>query len=147
MFMSQIVLCFLHSTSVLSFYIRVLLTLSIGIMILISPYPSGLLHKLSMVDSQWNILYWGSKWNLHTACWGAVGCEWRATSVYFGITYVCFIPSRPPVFAVESQYQHGYFLCFVKSIIGRTHTKSFKKSCRFKTWVGFIGPMLSWELL
>ena len=44
----------------------------------------------SMVDSQWNIWYWGSKWNLYTVCWSAVGCEWGTTSVYFGITYVCF---------------------------------------------------------
>ena len=44
----------------------------------------------SMVDPQWDIWYWGSKWNLHTVCWSAVGCEWGTTSVYFGITYVCF---------------------------------------------------------
>ena len=29
-----------------------------------------------MVDPLWNILYWGSKWSLHTVWWGAVGCEW-----------------------------------------------------------------------
>ena len=57
-----------------------------------------------MVDPQWDIWYWGSKWNLHTVCWSAVGCEWGTTSVYFGITYVCFIPNRLPVFAVEPQY-------------------------------------------
>ena len=57
----------------------------------------------SMVDPQWDIWYWGSKWNLHTDCWSAVGCEWGTTSVYFGITCVCFIPSRLPVFAVEPQ--------------------------------------------
>ena len=60
----------------------------------------------SIVDPQWKILYWGSQWNLHTVCWDAVGCEWGTTSVYFGITYVCFIPSRLPVFAVEPQYRH-----------------------------------------
>ena len=64
----------------------------------------------SMVDPQWNIWYWGSKWNLHTVCWSTVGCEWGTTSVYFGITYVCFIPSRLPVFAVEPQYLLQYFL-------------------------------------
>ena len=64
----------------------------------------------SMVDPQWNIWYWGSKWNLHTVCWSAVGCEWGTTSVYFGITYVCFIPSRLPVFAVEPRYLLQYFL-------------------------------------
>ena len=78
----------------------------------------------SMVDPQWNIWYWGSKWNLHTVCWSAVGCEWGTTSVYFGITYVCFIPSRLPVFAVEPQYLLQYFFIFVKSIIWITHTKS-----------------------
>ena len=55
----------------------------------------------SMVDPQWNIRYWGSKWNLHTVCWDAVGCEWGTASVYFGITYVCFIPSRLPLFALS----------------------------------------------
>ena len=64
----------------------------------------------SMVDPQWNIWYWGSKWNLHTVWWGAVGCECGANSVYFGITYVCFIPSRLPVFAVEPQYRVQDFL-------------------------------------
>ena len=48
----------------------------------------------SMVDPQWNIWHWGSKWNLHRVCWSAVCCEWGTTSVYFGITNVCFIPSR-----------------------------------------------------
>ena len=64
----------------------------------------------SMVDPQWNIWYWGSKWILHTVGWSAVGCEWGTTSVYFGITYVCFIPSRLPVFAVEPQYLLQYLL-------------------------------------
>ena len=77
----------------------------------------------SIVDPQWNIWYWGSKWILHTVCWSAVGCEWGTTSVYFGITYVCFIPSRLPVFAVEPQYLLQYFFTFVKSIIWITHTK------------------------
>ena len=80
----------------------------------------------SMVDPLWNIWYWGSKWNLHRFCWDAVGCEWGTTSVYFGITYVCFIPSRLPVFAVEPQYRHQDFFIFVNSIIWRTHTKSSK---------------------
>ena len=39
----------------------------------------------SMVDSQWDIWYWGSKWNLHTVCWSAVGCEWGTTSVTLGL--------------------------------------------------------------
>ena len=80
------------------------------------------LESPSMVDPQWDIWYWGSKWNLHTVCQSAVGCEWGTTSVYFGITYVSFIPSRLPVFAVEPQYLLQDFFIFVKSIIWRTHT-------------------------
>ena len=94
----------------------------------------------SMVDPQWNILYWGSKWNLHTVYWCAVGCDWGTTSVYFGIAYVCFILSGHPVFTVKPQYQHRDF--FFKSIIWRTHTTSSKKSCWFKSWMGFVGQIL-----
>ena len=65
----------------------------------------------SMVDPQGDIWHWGSKWNLHTVCWSAVDCEWGTTSVYFGITYVCFVPSRLPVFAVEPQYLLQDFFC------------------------------------
>ena len=89
-------------------------------------YKVHSVESLSMVDPQWNIWYWGSKWNLHTVCWSAVGCEWGTTSVYFGITYVCFIPNRLPVYAVEPQYLLQYFFIFVKSIIWITHTKSSK---------------------
>ena len=92
----------------------------------------------SMVDPQWNIWYWGSKWNLHTVCWDAVGCEWGTTSVYLGITYVYFIPSRLPVFTVEPQYRHQDF--FVKSIIWRTHTKSSKNF--MLVCIGFVGQIL-----
>ena len=96
----------------------------------------------SMVDPQWNIWYWGSKWNLHTVCWSAVGCEWGTTSVYFGITCVCFIPSRLPVFAVEPQYLFQYFLFLSKVSLNYTY-KIFKK-CHvgFKIWMGFVGPIL-----
>ena len=96
----------------------------------------------SMVDPQWNILYWGSKWIFHKVCWSAIGCEWRTTSVYFGITYVCFIPSGLPVFAVESQYQHRFFSFLCKLSFER-HTQNLQKnSCRFKTWMGFVGQIL-----
>ena len=64
----------------------------------------------SMVDPQLDIWYWGSRWNLPTDCWSAVDCEWGTTSVYFGITYVCFIPSRLIVFAAEPQYLLQDFL-------------------------------------
>ena len=80
----------------------------------------------SMVDPQWNIWYWGSKWNLHTIRWEAVGCEWGITSVYFGITYVCFISSRLPVFAVESQYRHQDFL-FWSKVLFEGHIQIFQK--------------------
>ena len=96
----------------------------------------------SMVDTQWNIWYWGSKWNLHTVCWSAVGCEWGTTSVYFGITYVCFIPSRRPVFAVEPQYLLQYFL-FLSKVSFELHIQNLQKiSCWFKIWMGFVGPIL-----
>ena len=96
----------------------------------------------STVDPQWNILYWGYKWNLHTVCCGTIGREWGTTSIYFGITCVCFILIRLPVFIVEPQYQHREFFICVKSIIWRTHTKSLKKSCWFKIWMGFVGQIL-----
>ena len=80
----------------------------------------------SMVDPQWNIWYWGSKWNLHTVCWGAVGCELGTTTVYFGITYVCFIPSTLPVFAVEPQYRHQDFL-FLSKVSSEGHIQNLQK--------------------
>ena len=96
----------------------------------------------SMVDPQWNIWYWGSKWNLHTVCWSAVGCEWGTASVYFGITYVCFIPSKLPVFAVEPQYLLQHFL-FLSKVSFELHIQNLQKiSCWFKIWMGFVGPIL-----
>ena len=96
----------------------------------------------SMVDPQWNIWYWGSKWNLHTVCWGAVGYEWGTTSVYFEITYVCFIPSILPVFAVEPQYLLQYFL-FLSKVSFELHIQNLQKiSCWFKIWMGFVRLIL-----
>ena len=104
--------------------------------------PSYSVESPSMVDPQWNIWYRGSKWNLHTVCWSAVGCEWGTTSVYFGITYVCFIPSRLPVFAVEPQYLLQYFL-FLSKVSFELHIQNLQKiSCWFKIWMGFVGPIL-----
>ena len=95
-----------------------------------------------MVDTQWNIWYWGSKWNLHTVCWDAVGCEWGTASVYFGITYVCFIPSRLPVFAAGPQYRLQDFL-FLSKVSFEGHIQNLQKiSCWFKIWIGFVGPIL-----
>ena len=48
------------------------------------------------------------------------------TSVYFGITYVCFIPCRLPVFAVESQYRHQDFL-FLWKVSFERHIRKLKK--------------------
>ena len=85
----------------------------------------------SMVDPQWDIRYWGSKWNLHTDCWSVVGCEWGTTSVYFGITFVCFIPSRHPVVAVEPQYLLQDFL-FLSKVSFEGHIQNLQKiSCWF----------------
>ena len=104
--------------------------------------PHHSVESPSMVDPQWNIWYWGSKWNLHTVCWSAVGCEWGTTSVYFGITYVCFIPSRLPVFAVEPQYLLQYFL-FLWKVSFELHIQNLQKvSCWFKIWMEFVGPIL-----
>ena len=96
----------------------------------------------SMVDPQWDIWYWGSKWNLHTVCWSAVGCEWGTTSVYFGITKVCFIPGRLPVFAVEPQYLLQDFL-FLSKVSFEGHIQNLQKiSCWFKIGMRFVGPIL-----
>ena len=96
----------------------------------------------SMVDPQWDIWYWGSKWNLHTVCRSAVGCEWGTTSVYFGITYVCFVPSRLPVFAVEPQYLLQDFL-FLSKVSFEGHIQNLQKnSCWFKIWMRFVRPIL-----
>ena len=105
-------------------------------------HPRHSVESPSMVDPQWNMWYWGSKWNLHTVCWSAVGCEWGTTSVYFGITYVCFIPGRLPVFAVEPQYLLQYLL-FLSKVSFELHIQNLQKiSCWFKIWMGFVGPIL-----
>ena len=101
----------------------------------------------SMVDPQWDILYWGSKWIFITVSWSGVGCEWGTTSVYFGITYVCFILSRLPTFAVEPQYQHRNFL-FLSKVSFEEHTKSKKNPVGLKLEWGLQDKYwLSWELL
>ena len=94
----------------------------------------------SMVDTQWNILYWRSKWIFHTVCLDAVGCEWGTNSVYFGITYDCFISSGLPVFVVGPQYHHLFFQCLSKVPFER-HTQSLRKTW-VKTWMGFVLQIL-----
>ena len=46
----------------------------------------------NMVDPQWHtcIWYWGSKWNLHTVCWGAVGYEWSGAQPLFTLGLLMF---------------------------------------------------------
>ena len=56
-----------------------------------SPQKGPVTRKMFPFDDvimQWNMLYWRSRCNLHTVRWGAVGCEWVTSSVYFGFTYV-----------------------------------------------------------
>ena len=65
-------------------------------------------------DPQWYLLYWRSRCIFHTVCWGAVCCLWWTTSVYFGITNVCFIHKILPAFGVGPQYQHRFFI-YVKN--------------------------------
>ena len=108
-------------------------------------YVSIYIHSVespSMVNPQWDIWYWGSRWNLHTVSWSAVGCEWGTTSVYFGITYVCFVPSRLHVFAVESRYLLQDFLLLSK-LSFEGHIQNLQNISRwFKIWMRFVGPIL-----
>ena len=79
-----------------------------------------------MVDTQWNILYWGSRWIFHATCWGGVGCEWGKTYVYLGLpmfalSLYCFLylpwaPSTNIDFCID-----------VKNIIWRTKHTIFEK--------------------
>ena len=74
----------------------------------------------SMVDPQWNMLYWRSRYIFHTVWWDEVGCEWGTPSVYFGITVfesIDFFPSLP----WGSRHRFYYY---VKNIVWTTQTKS-----------------------
>ena len=93
----------------------------------------------SMVDHQWNILYWGSGWIFQTVCWGEVGCEWGTTIAYFGITCVCFFPGWPHVFAGGPSTIISFF---VKSIFWRTYINLQKHPCGFKILMGFVVQIL-----
>ena len=72
-------------------------------------------------------------------------CGWLwigTTSVYLGVTHVCFIPSRRPVFAVKPQYQKRYFL-FLLKVSFEGHTQNLQNnSCWFKIWMVFVGQIL-----
>ena len=97
----------------------------------------------TMVDSQWNILYWGSKWIFHTVCWDAVGCDWGQPLFTLGL----------PMFALSLLHflsllwapsTNIYFLKNLSKVPFEGHTHN---PYRFKTWIGFVGQILSWELL
>ena len=94
----------------------------------------------SMVDPPWNYGIEGPS----ESCTQSAEVRLAVSGgqpIYFGITYVSFIPSRLPIFAVEPQYQHRYFFIFVKYIIWRTQNLQ-KISCWFKIWVGCVGLIL-----
>ena len=44
----------------------------------------------SMVDPQWKILYWGSKWNLHTV-WLRCGWLWMGDNLCLLWDYLCLL--------------------------------------------------------
>ena len=70
--------------------------------------------------------------------WGWVGHS--LCLLWVGITYVCFIRRRLPVFAVEPQYRLQDFLSKV-SLEG--HIQNLQKnSCWCKIWMGFVGSIL-----
>ena len=92
----------------------------------------------NMVDHQWNMWYWGSRRIFSSVCWGAVGCEWRTTSIYFGITYARFIPRILPVTDCPSND-----IIFISKISFERHKQNLKKTtCGFKNWLGFVGQIL-----
>ena len=96
----------------------------------------------SMVDPQWNIWYWGSKWNLHRSAevrLAVSGAQPLFTLglLMFALSLVDFI-----VFAVEPQYLLQNFL-FLSKVSFELHIQNLQKmSCWFKIWMGFVGPIL-----
>ena len=62
--------------------------------------------------------------------------ERGTTSVYFEITYVCFILSRLPVFVVGPQYQHYFFIFCQKHHLNDTQN----------LWKIRLGLKLEWGL-
>ena len=124
---------FLPWTTVLPFPIEIVLACS-------NIKQNHSVESPNMVDPQWNIWYWGSKWNLHTVCWSAVSCEWGTTSVYFGIIYVCFIPSELTVYAL-SRCTNFEILYFLSKVSFEGHKENLLKISWFKIWMGFVGPI------
>ena len=78
-----------------------------------------------MVDPQWNIWYWSSKWNLHTICCSAVGCEWAQPLFTLG-SFMFALSLADFLSCCWAPVPTSRFFIFVKSIIWITHTKSSK---------------------
>ena len=70
------------------------------------------------------------------------------SSVYFGIIYVLFIPSRLPVFA-EPLYWHRYFFFFYKYHLKDTYKKFHAGKHQPWVWTYRINGLLSkcWEMI
>ena len=95
----------------------------------------------STVDPQWNILYWGSKWNLQTVCWGEVGCEWWTTYVYLGL--LMFALSLVDFLSLLWSPSTNIQIFFLWKVSFEGHAQNLKKnSCWFKICMGFIGQIL-----
>ena len=70
------------------------------------------------------------------------GWLWVGHNLFLLWDYSCFIPSRLPVFAVEPQCRHQDFL-FLSKVSFEGHIQYLrKKSCWFKIWMVFVGPIL-----
>ena len=62
------------------------------------------------------------------------------TSIYFGITYVCFIPRILRVFVMALKYQHRFFN--VKISFEWQKQNLQKIPCWFTIWIGFVEQIL-----
>ena len=71
-----------------------------------------------------------------------VGCDWGRTSVNNGDRYVCFIARILLFTSLPRGPSTNIDFYYVKNIIWRTQTKSSKRPCRFKTWMGFVRQIL-----
>ena len=79
----------------------------------------------SMVDLQWNMLYWGSWCIFHRVCWGAVGCEWGQPLFTLWLHLCAF---SLEYFRPLSQGPSTNINFNVQNSIWRTQTKSSKTS-------------------
>ena len=97
----------------------------------------------SMVDLQWNIWHWGSKWNLDTVCWDVVGCEWGAQALFtlglfmFALSLVNFLS------LLWSPSTNIEIFLFLLKVSFEGHIQNLQKnSCWFEIRMGFVGPIL-----